>query len=226
VDYRDEDRVYRDHRLIVTAGERSAKFQLSEREPLTTTFETLSPEFARRYGGREHRWVNALTVSAHNAPVATVLPFNTTDPNWPRLGLGNERVLIGSEGWIFAQRYKDFGQWVEFLSPEDAITGTLKRSGIEAQLSEPGRIAKQMLEHLGGLWGAHLLADIDTLALLNKMAGGLRKRSAAGEMIEESFELRSAPLAEWTSLMAKRRQKQRLPVAKQPRIRLPPTEPG
>lgn len=213
VDYRDHDRVHRDHRLIITAGERSAKLQLGDGQALTTTFETLSPDFARRYGGREHRWVNALTVSGHNAPVATVLPFNTTDPNWPRLGLGTERTLIGSEGWIFTQRFKDSGQWVEFLSPEGAIAGALSRKGVKAQLSEPGHIAKQMLEHLGGLWGAHLLADLETLTLLNKMAGGLRRRSAEGQTIEESFDLRSAPLAEWTSLIAKRRQKQRLPEA-------------
>ena len=35
-----------------------------------------------------------------------------------------------------------------------------------------------MLDHLGGLWGVHLLADLETLQLLNKMAGGLRRRAA------------------------------------------------
>src|SRR5262249_29255187 len=152
-----------------------------------------SPEFARRYGGRHHRWVNALTFSPYSNPVATVLPFNDNDPDWPRLGLGGERVLVGSEGWIFVERYKDSSQMVEFLSYETAISGALGRVGIKAQLSEPGQIAKQMLEHLGGLWGVHLLTNLDTLALLNKMAGGLRKRSTETGMIEESFELRTAP---------------------------------
>ena len=44
----------------------------------------------RRYGGHGHRWVNVLTVSAHSSAVATVLPFNTEDPRWPRLGMGGE----------------------------------------------------------------------------------------------------------------------------------------
>jgi hypothetical protein len=212
VDHRDDYYVHRDHRLIVTASERGAKLEINE-ERRRATFQTLSPDFARRYGGRDHRWVNALTLSSHFAPVATVLPFNADDPSWPRLGMGGERVLVCSEGWIFTERFKDTTEWVEFLSHEAAISGALGRLGITAQLSESGQIAKQMLDHLGGLWGVHLLADIETLSLLNKMAGGLRKRSAEGQTLEESFELRSAPLRKWTELLARRRQKHRLPEA-------------
>jgi hypothetical protein len=49
--------------------------------------------------------------------------------------------------------------------------------GIQAELSDPGNIAKQMLDHLRGLWGTHLLADLETLRLLNKMAGGVRRKN-------------------------------------------------
>jgi hypothetical protein len=213
VDHRDDHYVHRDHRMMVTAAERSAELQTNEKEKLTSSFQTLSPEFARRYGGRDHRWVNAVTVSSYSSPVATILPFNATDPSWPRLGLGGERVLIGSEGWIFTERFKDSAQWVEFLSHDGAISGLLERHGIKAQLSEPGHIAKQMLSHLGGLWGVHLLADIETLTLLNKMAGGLRKRSTETGTMEESFELRAAPLKDWVDHLARRRQSKRLPEA-------------
>jgi hypothetical protein len=61
-----------------------------------------------------------------------------------------------------------------------------------------------MLEHLGGLWGVGLLADIKTLELLNKMAGGLRRKSNGEETIEENFGLRTAPLKKWTDLTARR----------------------
>ena len=142
------------------------------------------------------------------------MPFNITDPSWPRLGTGGDRVLVTSEGWIFTERFKDSTQWVEFLSHEAAISGTWERLGIKAQLSEPGHIAKQMLDHLGGLWGVHLLADIETLTLLNKMAGGVRKRSTEAQTVEESFELRAAPLKDWMDLLARRNQTQRLPEAK------------
>jgi len=215
VDHRDDHFVHRDHRLMVTAAQRSADLQINEKENLRSSFQTLSPEFARRYGGRDHRWINALTVSSYSSsPVATVLPFNGTDPSWPRLGLGGERVLVGSEGWIFTERYKDSAQSVEFLSHDDAISGVLERHSIKAQLSEPGQIAKQMLSHLGGLWAVHLLANMDTLTLLNKMAGGLRKRSTETETVEESFELRIAPMKDWIDHLARRRESKRLPEAK------------
>ena len=213
VDYRDKDFVHRDRRMIVTAGERGAKLQLDETRGLTSTFQTLSPDFARRYGGGDHRWVNALTLSSHSDPVAKVLPFNATDPSWPRLGLGGERVLVGSEGWIFAERFRDSSQWVEFLSHEAAVSGALARLGIQARPSEPGRIAKQMLDQLGGLWGVHLLADTETLTVLNKMAGGVRRRSTDGQIVEETFNLRAAPLKDWTDLLARRKQTKRLPEA-------------
>jgi hypothetical protein len=64
-----------------------------------------------------------------------------------------------------------------------------------------------MLEHLGGLRGVRLLADLDTLKLLNKMAGGLRRRRNEDETIEENFELRTATLKEWTDLISQRREK-------------------
>jgi hypothetical protein len=68
-----------------------------------------------------------------------------------------------------------------------------------------------MLEHLGGLWGVHLLADVETLQLLNKMAGGLRRRASETETVEETFERRSAPLKDWSDLIARRKQRRSLP---------------
>ena len=72
-------------------------------------------------------------------------------------------------------------------------------------MSEPGNIAKQMLEHLGGLGGAYLVADIDTLKLLNKMAGGLRRKRNEDDTIEESFGLRTASLKDWVDLIQQRK---------------------
>src|SRR5262249_14526205 len=120
-------------------------------------------------------------------------------------------IPVGSEGWVFPQRYKNLGQYVSLLSADDAITGSLKQLGIKAELSEPGHVAKQMLEHLGGLWGLHLLADVGTLKLMNKMSGGLRRKRNEDETVEESFELRTATLKDWTDLIAHRQEKRSLP---------------
>ena len=173
-----DDRVHRDNRLKVTAKERRADLALKEDGDLRTTFATLVPEFSERYGRGDHRWVNVLNVSNYsNRSIATVLPFNTFDRSWPRLGMGGEAIPVGSEGWVFPQQFTKLKQYVSLLSANDAIVGSLGQFGIKAELSEPGQIARQMLEHLGGLWGVHLLADIDTLKLLNKMAGGVRRKT-------------------------------------------------
>lgn len=203
IDHRD-DRVHRDRRLKVTAQESRVEFTLSN--SLHATFETLTPDFADRFGHGHRRWINALRISHYgDKPVATLLPFNTFDRAWPRLGSGADAIPIGTEGWVFPQRYENLGQYISLLSADDAIVGWLATLGIKAELSEPGHIAKQMLEHLGGLWGVHLLADVDTLKLLNKMAGGLRRRRNEEEIVEENFELRTAPLKVWNDLIARRR---------------------
>ena len=139
------------------------------------------------------------------------MPFNTFDRVWPRLAGGGEQVPVGSEGWVFPQRFEEPEQYVSLLDANEAIVGSLSQLGIKAELSEPGHIARQMLEQLGGLWGVHLLADIDTLKLLNKMAGGLRRKRNNSETVEEQFQLRTAPLKDWTKLVAARRAKRRFP---------------
>jgi len=211
VEHRD-DRVHRDQRLKVSAKEARADLALKEDGELRATFGTLEPKFSERHGKGDHRWVNVLNVSNYgNRSIATVLPFNTFDRRWPRLGGGGDPIPVGSEGWVFPQRFKNLAQYVALLSANDAIVGSLEQFGIKAVLSEPGHIARQMLEHLGGLWGVDLLADIDTLKLLNKMAGGLRRRRNENEIVEESFDLRTASLKDWTDLISARETKHSLP---------------
>ena len=212
IDHRD-DRVHRDSRLKVVAKEHRADLALQEERNIHTTFETLVPEFSSRYGRGGCRWVNVLRITNYsNRPIAEVLPFNTFNRTWPRLGMGGDPTPVGSEGWVFPQRYENLGQYVSLLSADDAITGSLAQFGIKAELSEPGHIAKQMLEHLGGLWGCHLLADVQTLELLNKMAGGLRRKRNEDDTVEESFELRSATVRDWSDLIAQRQAKRLLPA--------------
>jgi hypothetical protein len=80
VEYHD-DLVHRDRRMKVVAHERSAKMNFSNGGNLSTSFQSLSPEFASRYGGRKHRWVNAVRFSAYGPNnIATILPFNLYDP--------------------------------------------------------------------------------------------------------------------------------------------------
>ncbi|BBO08499.1 hypothetical protein SG09_78490 [Bradyrhizobium ottawaense] len=205
VEHRDEY-VHRDQRLKVTAAEKRADLTIKDDGDLRTTFEPITPEFADRHGGGDHRWVNVLKVSNFGRrDIATVLPFNTFNREWPRLGSGGEQIPVGIEGWVFPQRYKNLNQYVSLMDTNDAIVGALGQLGIKAELSEPGHIARQMLENLGGLWGVHFLADLPTIELLKKMAGGLRRKNKDDDTLEENFGLRTAPLQDWISLLAARK---------------------
>ena len=208
-----DDRIHRDQRLKVAAAERRVDLTIKEDGELRATFEPLVPKFADRFGKGDHRWVNVLNVSNYGKrDLATVLPFNTFNRTWPRLAGGGEQVSVGLEGWVFPQRHKNLDQYVSLMNANNAIIGSLAQLGIKAELSEPGHIARQMLENIGGLWGVHYIADIPTIELLNKMSGGLRRQNNEDDTIEENFGLRTAPLKNWTDLISTRQSKRHLPT--------------
>ncbi len=208
IDHRD-DPVHRPGRLKVLAKEQRIELPLKENGDLETTFKTLEPEFSSQFGGIGCRWTNVLHLSNfRDQSIATVLPFNTFDRKWPRLNLIPEPVLIGSEGWVYPQKSRDHEQYISLLSADDAIIGSLEQIGVKGKLSEPGHIAKQMLEHVGGLWGMHLFTNLDTLKLLNDMAGGVRRKDNKKSNVEENFALRTADLKKWTDHISTLKEKQ------------------
>lgn len=207
-----DDLVHRDGRLKITAEEKWADLTIETASNPSAKFSSLSPDFAERYGGHNVRWVNCVSFgSLQSERVATTLPFNAFDPFWPSLSGPAEPVTVGREGWVFGQEFGDFTQHIGLLSSEEAIIGSLDRLGITAKLSEPGLIAKQVLEHLDGLWGIHLLKDVETLDMLNKMAGGFRRRGEGEDTIEEIFDRRSKSVKNWTDLISRRVAERSLP---------------
>lgn len=199
-------------RAATTFEEQRKRLQLNKSDGLRTEFDTLSPPFAARYGGHNARWVNVLSISNYGHDrVATLLPLNTFDRRWPELGMPADRVGVSTEGWAFLQKYERWIQPVQLLDPDQSFVQWLGTRDIKAGLSEPGRIAKEMIQHLDGLWAVHLLADLETLQLLNKMAGGLRRRSNRIDVIEERFENRATDAADWEKLTEQRLARGALP---------------
>ena len=168
-------------RIQLIAKERRVDAPVQEGARPYVRFDSLAPEFARRYALGKFRWTNAIRLSNYGeANVATVLPFNTYGVAWPRLGSLRSPVLVGSEGWCLGETHKDSMQTLRLYSQEEAVIGSLGVLGIEAELSDPGQIARQIVEHVGGLRNMHLLADIGTLKLLNTMAGGTGRWKSIG----------------------------------------------
>ena len=201
------DHLPRARPLYVFAQEKSLTLSVRDSKPPAVEFLTLAPEFASLYGGGRHaRWVNIVNLtSLHGNDVATVLPFNVATSAGPRMDLFAERVVVGTEGWSFPQKYKDVSQLICLHAQEDAIVDSLKHLGVQAHLSDSGRIAKEVLQHVGGLWGLHLVADPETLKLLNEMAGGTRTRKRGEAEAEEVFERRTRSERHWKVHVAKRR---------------------
>lgn len=202
-------------RMKITASEKRGSLNVKNDDNLRTEFETLSPSFADRFSGSKSRWVNVLIPKAYgDHEIATVLPYNTFDRDWPSIGMGGEQVSICQEGWAFTEDHKDWGQPVYLLRNDQAFTQWFEKRGIKAELSEPGRIAKQVLNSLGGFWGLNLIDMPEAINLLNAMALSTTTRSNQSDTIENEFKGRTAPVHDWFKLISKRNEKRRLPELK------------
>ena len=166
-------------------------------------FTTLSPEFGSTYGAHgEARWVNVLKLRSYgtNDNLALTLPSSFTNESARRLRL-SEPTLISREGFVLPQKYKHHSEYFRLMTGRDAVIDWLKQRGIDAQPSDPGRIAEQVLLSLKGFWGANLLADCDTIKLLDEMAKSVRKH-ADGKV--EEFPDRSVEVKRWRDLVNRR----------------------
>ena len=174
----------------------------SEEEPVAT-LPSLSPEFAKPYGGRAARWANVVSLSdfAGKSEWALTLPSTSLTLMNPRLRRG-QPMLVSREGFVLPQHHKDHRQFLWFFKGAEAISEWLRERGIEASPSDSGRIADQVLAAVGGFWGAHLLGDGETLKLLDKMSKSVRT-FLEGERVEE-YPDRTAHVSTWLDLVKSR----------------------
>jgi hypothetical protein len=156
-------------------------------------FNTLAPDFAERYGRAHHRWVNVVNLRSFGDDTwALTYPSNLQDRTTPRLFLSFlKRPVISREGWVIGQEYKGTQERVKLADGPTAIAEWLDRKGIKAEPSGARRVAKQMLQSLGGLWGTHVIAHPKIIELLDKMAGQEIELGAADEATRRRFEGRT-----------------------------------
>jgi hypothetical protein len=192
----------------ITLGVDEKHITLEIKETATnrsTRYAPLRPSFASAFDASQLRWINSLRVSNYEqTDIATVYPYNTFDRSIPRLSAGGKGVLIGTEGWSFGYQYYGTHEHLRFESQETAILRFLERTGMQAELSEPGHIAKQIIHQLGGLWGISRIADLETLNMMNDMAGGIRRRVNGVDELEEQFDPRSRSISDWVKVINRR----------------------
>ncbi|MGP5565445.1 hypothetical protein [Vreelandella alkaliphila] len=206
VDYRNNF-VQQPERVKLTASKKDVTLSIKDGGYLHTEFETLSPHFADRFSGTKKRWANVITTSSNymETNVATCLPYNTSDRNWPFKGLG--AFSIGREGWVYLQDYKESKQHVSLLKQDESFFKWFEYKGLSVSLSEAGRIAKQLIDSVGGLWGLYLFDDVTAIKFINKLANSTRTRKSAanGDVIEEDFSGKVASITEWQKMISKRK---------------------
>lgn len=175
-------------------------------DDLSISLDTLAPAFADRFGGGHFRWSNVVNLRSYDSDtLALTYPSNHSNRSKPRLFRSLiARPIISREGWTLGLQHKDLKEHLELSSGAFAIEEWLKTKCIEVELSSAGRIAKQMIESLGGLWGAHMVADVDTLRLLNNMATQEVTKGAGNEATKRQFEGRTVLAGRWKSLISKR----------------------
>jgi hypothetical protein len=201
-----DDLVHRPQRAEISAATRNIELNVStEGSDLSCRFETLAPEFADRSGVHgSARWVNVLRLrnSGASDTLALALPSSLSDEaaSWFRPG---RMTLISREGFVLPENYEREGEYFRLMTGREAIIDWLKFSGITAEISDAGRIAEQVLASVGGFWGAGLIADCETIKLLDEMAKSVR-RYADGTV--EEFPDRSMDVKRWRDLVNRRSQ--------------------
>ena len=202
VDHHD-DFVHRPQRAEISAATSDLELTISDDGPgPSCRFTSLAPDFSSMYGSHSAaRWVNVLKLRSYGANDALALTLPSSFSNEGPRGLRLGQSIVSREGFVLPQEYKHHREYFRLLTGRESMIGWLKQRGIDAQPSDPGRIADQILSSLKGFGGTNLLADRDTLKILDKMAKSAR--TVASGNIEE-FPDRSIAVQRWSHLVRQR----------------------
>jgi len=206
---RTEDRMVRPRGARISAAATDIEFPVStEQADRSIRFSSLSPEFASLYGDGEARWANVLRLHtyANDESIAVVLPLDFTNEGLMRLRLGGDGAIVSREGLVLPQHFKNHPEYLHLPSGTEAVVEWLRGHGVVAKSSAAGRIADQVLNSIGGFWGAYLLAHRETLETLDDMAKSVR-RYADGKI--EEYPDRAKPVKVWQGLVEKRNSQKR-----------------
>lgn len=198
-----EDGIVRAQRARITAAERALDLTIDQSgSERAVRFASLSPDFARPHSRGGVRWVNVASFGAYGShdELALTLPGDCPDL---RMRLGNS-ILISREGFVLPQQYKDHREYFHLVTGQEAITVWLEAHDCTVSRSDPGRVADQLFRSLNGFWGAYLIADRETLRLLDEMAKSVRSYPDGRT---EQYPDRAVDVDRWKELVGRRSKK-------------------
>jgi len=174
-------------------------------EENSVSFPLPYPKFADKYGGGRYRWANVVNFSSRGpTELALCYPPNIEDRAFPNNAMGQRGPIVSREGWVLLERMTESKAFLKTETGTDAICRWLKRRKIDARVSPAGRIALQMIDKLATLQVADLIADKETIQLLNRMAMQERVSSSKLRSNTRTFEGRTADTGRWHELVNRR----------------------
>jgi len=164
------DMVERDERCEVTAESDDIERMVSNG---LLTFDTLSPEFGDgALWGPNAKWINIVRLAGHSRADdgAPVLPPQLPDSASVFGRASVHGAWVGGEGLVVPCRYAAERQHWEPPTSDGVMRAWLSANGLAATPSDAGTTAREVLRALGGPWGAHSIANLEVVKLLNEMA--------------------------------------------------------
>ena len=147
-------------------------------------FRSLVPECAARYTGEgKPRCANdiELRIWSTDSLPAEVIPEGDHHIARAAGGFDLHEWRCGKRGLVHLPRYKNWSERLEITSAASVFSAWLKQRGWETDLSNNGYIARQMLDHLGGMLGVDFLAKKTAIDLFEKLATGEKSPSTPEE---------------------------------------------
>jgi hypothetical protein len=150
---------------------------------------TVDPEFTFQFGGHHALTRFANDVSISNYSIGEM--YAGAIPEGGKNLIRTLSALGGLSEWRFSKRsttflsnFKNANIHLKLPKAQDVFTSWMLDQGIEIKLSPPGRVAMQMIKHLGGLHGINSLANENLISLLKAMERGkdMAKEQFLGEI--------------------------------------------
>jgi hypothetical protein len=171
--------------IPITADDRDAEIQI-EAESDYAWVDSLAPKFADRFGGNA-RWANVLRIrppfdGGENRTLCSP-PDDIPEPH-----ASTNEARFSKEGVVTLAKYLRHRTLLIFPRGDDQICKWLETKGLRPRISNAGRMTKQVIDALGGLRGVRLIADVETVQELNRMAASrsIREDAMRGIAIDEN----------------------------------------
>jgi len=165
-------------RPILKYDESKKEINLSNDETNRIHFETLSPNFAKKYDNKI-RWANIINIEdwSFKNQIATNFPTNYRNPIFPKLNFSGGFLLPTTEGLTIFPEYINSSHIWRLENGTKTINQWLAQHEIKATVSDAGKSTQQIIDTIGGVVQVYSLTNRNIIEQLNKMANTPLTRS-------------------------------------------------